>query len=428
KHLDPKYSEIVMTYQARERSQIIEDYKNELVKRFGHSDFDKINRDIRDWFKDRDLPKILIVSDMLLTGFDAKRLWTLFLYKPLKEHRLLQAIARTNRPYKDVKEYGLIVDYIGIAKSLEKALQQFESDIIKEALLIIRDVKTSEEDFEKCVNEIKEMLEGVEIRGLEDIDKAVEVLVLNGREKEFDEKAKKLRILYELLSPSEATFKHLEFYKWVICISMALNRYRRIGMRLIDIERMAKKTYELIQKTVSIEGIERIGEVDIVEELSKLKTEGRPRNALRVLGETMKRIEGFSSDFYASLREEIERIVEEMREEKKLTKDVIERIRLLQERLKRREEEKEKFKEIFSIFDVLRRYFSDAEKVQKISREVIQELRKRDLLSKEGFLKKKLRKEIKRIVREGIIRNFGLIEELDEIVEKVFMNLEEEYE
>ncbi|MEM2228390.1 MAG: HsdR family type I site-specific deoxyribonuclease [Candidatus Bathyarchaeia archaeon] len=427
KHLNPKYSEIVMTYQARERSQIIEDYKNELVKRLGHSDFDKINRDIRDWFKDRDLPKILIVSDMLLTGFDAKRLWTLFLHKPLKEHRLLQAIARTNRPYKDVKEYGLIVDYIGIAKSLEKALQQFESEFINEALLIIRDVKASEKDFEKCVNEIKEMLEGVEIRGLEDIDKAVEVLVLNGREKEFNEKAKKLRILYELLSPSEATFKHLEFYKWVICISMALNRYRRIGMRLIEIERMAKKTYELIQKTVGIERIEGIGKVDIVEELSKLEAERKPRNALRVLGEITRSIEGFSSDFYVSLREEIERIVEEMREEKKLTKDVIESIRSLQERLKEREMEKKKLGEIFPVFDVLRRYFPNVEKIEKTSKEAIQELRERDLLSKESFLKKKLRKEIKRIVRESIIMNFGLMKELDEIVEKTFTNLEEEY-
>jgi len=142
---------------------------------------------------------------------------------------------------------------------LEKALQQFERDFISETLLIIRDVTASEKDFEKCVSEIKEMLEGVEIKGMEDIDRAAEILVLNGKEKEFAEKARRLRILYELLSPSEATFRHFEFYKSVICISIALNRYRRIGMRLAEIEKMAKKTYELIQKTVGIEEVRRLG-------------------------------------------------------------------------------------------------------------------------------------------------------------------------
>jgi type I restriction enzyme, R subunit len=147
KHFDPKYSEIVMTYQAREKSDVIESYKKELIQRFGHSDFDRINRDIRDWFKEQDYPKILIVSDMLLTGFDAKKLFVLFLYKPLKEHRLLQAIARTNRPYGDKKEYGLVVDYIGVAKNLEGALQYFEKDFIDEALLLIRDVTASEKNL-----------------------------------------------------------------------------------------------------------------------------------------------------------------------------------------------------------------------------------------------------------------------------------------
>jgi len=427
KHFDPKYSEIVMTYQAREKSDIVESYKRELIKRFGHSDFDRINRDIRDWFKEGDYPKILIVSDMLLTGFDAKRLFTLFLYKPLKEHRLLQAIARTNRPYEDRKEYGLIVDYIGVARNLERALQHFEKDFIDEALLIIRDVTASEKEFERCVNELREMLEGAEIKELEDVDKAVEILVLNGREKEFTEKARRLRTLYELLSPSEATFKHIEFYKLVICISIALNRYRRMGMRLAEIERMARKTYELIQKTIGIEKVEKIGEANIVKEISKLEAEGRPRNALRVLGEIRSITEGFRSNFYVSIREEIERIVDEMREERKITKNIIERIKSIKGRLEAREEEREKFKEIFPILTVMRDYSPDIGRAQEASRNIMQELKNRELLCKEGFLKKRLRKEVKRIVRENIIKSLGLMKELDDVVEKIFINLEEEY-
>jgi type I restriction enzyme R subunit len=427
KHFDPKYSEIVMTYQAREKSSIIESYKKELVERFGHSDFDRINRDIRDWFKEQDYPKILIVSDMLLTGFDAKKLFALFLYKPLKEHRLLQAIARTNRPYGDKKEYGLIVDYIGVARNLERALQHFEKDFVDEALLLIKDVTASEKEFEKCVEELKEMLSGVEIKGVEDVDKAVEILVLNGKEKEFAEKVRRLKTLYELLSPSDATFKYLEFYKLAICIAIASNRYRRIGMRLVEIEKMAKKTYELIQKTVGIENVEKIGEVNLAEELSKLEAEGRPRNALRVLGEFRRVTEGFRSDFYISIREEIEKIVDEMKEEKRVTKSIIERIKSIQGRLKVREEEKKKFKEIFPIFAVLRDYFPDVVKVQEVSKNIIQELNNKELLCKESFLKKRLRKEVKRIVRENIIKGFGPMTELDDVVDKIFTSLEEEY-
>ncbi len=259
---DPKYTEIVMTYSAREKSRAIKDYKEELANRYGHSDFEKINRNIVDKFRDEQFPRILIVSDMLLTGFDAKRLWVLFVYKALKEHRLLQAVARTNRPFQG-KEFGLVADYIGVSEKLERALQQFEADFVREATLIIRDLSSSEREFEKSIVELMEMLEGVEMKTIEDVDSAVALLVKNGKEQEFEQKARGVRNLYELLSPSDATFKHLEAYKWVICVSVALHRRRQIGMRLGEIEKMARKTYELIQRTVGVDKIEKLGEVEL---------------------------------------------------------------------------------------------------------------------------------------------------------------------
>ncbi|HLO46005.1 MAG TPA: type I restriction endonuclease subunit R [Leadbetterella sp.] len=68
--------------------------------------------------------KIAIVRDMWLTGFDAPSMHTLYIDKPMKGHNLMQAIARVNRVYKD-KEGGLIVDYIGIANDLKKALSLY---------------------------------------------------------------------------------------------------------------------------------------------------------------------------------------------------------------------------------------------------------------------------------------------------------------
>ena len=76
-------------------------------------------------FKDDDSEfKIAIVVDMWLTGFDVPSMSTMYIFKPMKGHNLMQAIARVNRVFKD-KEGGLIVDYIGIASALKAAMKQY---------------------------------------------------------------------------------------------------------------------------------------------------------------------------------------------------------------------------------------------------------------------------------------------------------------
>ena len=76
-------------------------------------------------FKDNDSPlKIVIVVDMWLTGFDVPSLATMYVYKPMKGHNLMQAIARVNRVFQD-KAGGLVVDYIGIAKALKEAMRDY---------------------------------------------------------------------------------------------------------------------------------------------------------------------------------------------------------------------------------------------------------------------------------------------------------------
>jgi type I restriction enzyme R subunit len=88
-----------------------------------------------DRFKDpADSTKILIVVDMLLVGYDVPIVQVMYLDKGLREHTLLQAIARVNRLYDPAKTYGLIVDYCGITKDLQKALAIFEEEDIKGAL------------------------------------------------------------------------------------------------------------------------------------------------------------------------------------------------------------------------------------------------------------------------------------------------------
>ncbi len=90
-----------------------------------HNTKKKDRKYIGERFKDPDDPlKVVIVRDMWLTGFDAPCLHTLYVDKPMRGHNLMQAIARVNRVYKD-KPGGLVVDYIGIASDLKRALATY---------------------------------------------------------------------------------------------------------------------------------------------------------------------------------------------------------------------------------------------------------------------------------------------------------------
>src|SRR5204862_2754723 len=79
------------------------------------------------------LPKILIVTEKLLTGFDAPILYCMYLDKPMRDHVLLQAIARVNRLYEDAqgrrKSAGFVLDFVGIFDKLEQALAFDSADV-----------------------------------------------------------------------------------------------------------------------------------------------------------------------------------------------------------------------------------------------------------------------------------------------------------
>lgn len=96
--------------------------------------------------------KLVIVVDMWLTGFDVPSLHTLYIDKPMKGHNLMQAIARVNRVYKD-KPSGLVVDYLGIASDLKKALSFYSESGGK------GDIITTQEDAVKVMIEKLEIVE-----------------------------------------------------------------------------------------------------------------------------------------------------------------------------------------------------------------------------------------------------------------------------
>src|SRR3989304_5686841 len=119
-YLSPEMSDIVMTVNS------------------GETEYATYNRDrdeeekLLDRFRDpADLLKILIVTSKLLRGFDPPILQAMYLDKPLRDHTLLQAICRTNRPYGEAKTHGLIVDYLGVFDDVARAIQFDEGGITR---------------------------------------------------------------------------------------------------------------------------------------------------------------------------------------------------------------------------------------------------------------------------------------------------------
>ena len=95
-----------------------------MMARYGSEDL--YNKQIIAQFKHADEPEILIVVDKLITGFDAPRNTVLYLCRKLREHTLLQAIARVNRVHEN-KEFGYVVDYANVLGELDKALNEYDA-------------------------------------------------------------------------------------------------------------------------------------------------------------------------------------------------------------------------------------------------------------------------------------------------------------
>ena len=213
--------------------------------------------DVRLMFKRADEnPKILIVTDKLLTGYDAPLLYCMYLDKPMRDHVLLQAIARVNRPYVDVtgtrKRIGLVVDFVGVLRELKKALRFDSTDVSG----VIEDLDLLLADFlDKIERARTDYLAG---EGSGAADKRLEDVVY-GRfldpepRKAFFETYKEIETLWEILSPSPELRDHIVTYKQLAQLYSAVrNAYATRVNYVID---LANKTRSLIQDGVVQQGL-----------------------------------------------------------------------------------------------------------------------------------------------------------------------------
>jgi len=206
--------------------------------------------------------KIAIVVDMWLTGFDVPFLDSIYIYKPIQQHNLIQTISRVNRKFKD-KNKGLVVDYIGIKKQMNLALakynrgeeQNFED--IKKSLTIVRDhLDLLAKIFYKFDN--TNYFEGTPLSQLNTLNKAVEfVQQTKELETRFMGLVKRLKAAYDICAGSEKLTQterdYTHFYLAVRSIVFKLTKGNAP-----DTARMNAKVREMIKNALASEGVEEI--------------------------------------------------------------------------------------------------------------------------------------------------------------------------
>ncbi|MEX1363584.1 MAG: type I restriction enzyme endonuclease domain-containing protein, partial [Nannocystaceae bacterium] len=259
-------------------------------------------------------PQILVVCDRLLTGFDAPIEQVLYLDKPLREHTLLQAIARTNRRYdKDgrSKTYGLVVDYWGVSDKLQEALSLFTSEDVQQAM-------TPKAD-ELPRLEVRHQAALRFFSGIKDRHKLGECLqVLHDDDvfAQFDLAFRNFAQSLDMLYPDPRALPFVGDAKWLGKVRKAARaRPDRAGPDMSD---CGAKVQRLIEEAVIADGVQiLVAQVPLLSPEFDAKLEALESNEARasemehaIRHEIHVKLEEDPA-FYESLRERLERIIED---------------------------------------------------------------------------------------------------------------------
>jgi len=348
KHFPSHYTEVVFS----------PDYQDIELKKY-HLSTEEEKRIRKDFRKPEKYPKILIVTSKLLTGFDAPILYCMYLDKPMRDHVLLQAIARVNRPYQDesgrVKPAGLIVDFVGIFKNLEKALA-FDTQDIKG---IVHDVEELKGRFAELMEEARKVYL-ILIEGKVQ-DKAVEAVLEHFKNEEERQKFfvffKELQDIYDIISPDAFLRSYLEDFDTLLRIyKITKEAYEHT----IDIDReFSKKVAKLVQKHTVGGKIKPSLEIyEINEDLLKKIEESNVSDTEKIFN-TLKSIDrkvkddALQAPYLISIGEKAERIAKQFKEQQSSTEESLNELKkIIQEINEARKEQLEKKMpmDIFSIF------------------------------------------------------------------------------
>ena len=223
-----------------------------------------------DNFRDPNHPlKILIVTARLLTGFDAPNLQCMYLDKPLRDHTLLQAICRTNRPAEG-KTHGLVVDYLGIFDDVAQALS-FDEKSVQTVVTNLGELKKA---LEPAMEKALAFFPGVDRTdfGWEGLAAAQQKLPDNDSRDAFAEAMHELMQIWEALSPDPVLTPLEADYRWLCQVYDSLRPVSGNGKLLWHT--FGPKTIELIHRHVAVRQVNDdletlVLDADVMEELSK---------------------------------------------------------------------------------------------------------------------------------------------------------------
>jgi len=372
KYLPSDYSKVVYSPSTNDPPELSKYYLSETEEK-------RVRKAFR---KPDELLKILIVTEKLLTGFDAPILYCMYLDKPMRDHVLLQAIARVNRPYEDdkgrKKSSGFVLDFVGIFDNLEKALA-FDSQDIEG---IVHDIEVLREKFAAEMRKAREMY--LMLTEGKKQDKAVEAVLEHFRDEEkrqeFYKFFKGLSGIYEILSPDPFLRPYINDYE-------ALSRmYRTIKENydrgaLIDKE-FTKKTAELVQKYTKSSAIGPTLDVCEIDEETLKRIEESKASDIEKIFNLIKSIErtvvkrGKDAPYLVSIAEKAEFLVKLYESRQKNTQETLEELKKIIDEInsaQREQAEKDMPTEIFTIYWMLKENgFKDAETMANQMREVLE--------------------------------------------------------
>jgi len=244
KFLPPEYSKVVYSPVHNDDAALRRHYLSEDEE-----------KNVRKAFVDPNMiPKVLIVTEKLLTGFDAPILYCMYLDKPMRDHVLLQAIARVNRPFErdpgTKKPCGLVIDFIGLFEKLEKALA-FDSDTVAS---VIENIDVLKSRFEYLMkSKSKSYLDLVEGRkGDKLVEHILDFFGTKGRRDGFVDYFREIEGLYEIISPDQFLRPFLDNYLLLAKIYDLVVSARSVR----PLRDLMKKTEALVRQRVSIEGLD----------------------------------------------------------------------------------------------------------------------------------------------------------------------------
>lgn len=353
KHLPKEYSEVVFSPSNNDPDELRKYHLSEEEEKRIRKDFTNSEKN----------PKILIVTNKLLTGFDAPVLYCMYLDKPMRDHVLLQTIARVNRPYEDEKGIkkptGLIVDFIGIFSKLEKALAFDSADIEG----IVSDIEKLKEEFKELIKKAKE--EYLDKLLNKPQDKKVEFILEyfsdESKRNEFYSFYKEISDIYNIISPDAFLRDYLEDMD-------TLTRVYRIVKEAYDpslsIDReFTRKVENLVKEYVNQSDIKYGLDVYEINENTIAEIEKKNTSDIEKVFNLVKSViilvekEKSSLPYLISIGERAESIITLYKERQKTTQDALNEIKKLIEEInqaKKEQIEKNKDTEAFTIYWVLK--------------------------------------------------------------------------